>query len=181
VVLSGSLPPGFPPDAYGLLTDLAHDAGATVLLDAGGEALTLALGAGPDVVKPNLAELEAQARRSLDGVDDVLDAGEAVLAKGAAAVVVTMGAEGLVALTGDGVFRARGPRVVGGNPTGAGDALSAALASGLSRRLPWPRVIRQGMAVAAATAGLPQAGETDLAMAERWRDQVQVEELSWAW
>ncbi len=67
VVLSGSLPPGLPPGTYAELTAMAAAAGVPVLLDAHGEALRLGAAAGPDIVKPNLAELEAFAGRSLSG------------------------------------------------------------------------------------------------------------------
>ena len=63
VVLSGSLPPGLPPGTYAELIALAAAAGVPVLLDAHGEALRLGAAAGPDIVKPNLAELEDFAGR----------------------------------------------------------------------------------------------------------------------
>ncbi len=47
VVLSGSLPPGVPADAYGVLVALARAAGVPALLDADGEALLAALPRGP--------------------------------------------------------------------------------------------------------------------------------------
>jgi tagatose 6-phosphate kinase len=65
VVLSGSLPPGLPAGCYAELTALAAGAGVPVLLDAHGEALRLGAAAGPAIVKPNLAELEAFAGRPL--------------------------------------------------------------------------------------------------------------------
>ncbi|MFD7057321.1 PfkB family carbohydrate kinase [Streptomyces mirabilis] len=57
VVLSGSLPPGLPVDAYASLIAMARARGVPALLDAEGEALTAALAAAPDVVKPNAHEL----------------------------------------------------------------------------------------------------------------------------
>ncbi|MCK1795365.1 1-phosphofructokinase family hexose kinase [Streptomyces sp. XM4193] len=61
-VLSGSLPPGVPRDAYALLTRLAHrygddGRGAAAVVDTSGPALRAALSARPDLVKPNAAEL----------------------------------------------------------------------------------------------------------------------------
>ncbi len=67
VVLSGSLPPGLPPASYAELITTAAAAGVPVLLDAHGEALRLGAAAGPAIVKPNLAELETFAGRSLAG------------------------------------------------------------------------------------------------------------------
>src|SRR4051794_36069188 len=58
LVGSGSLPPGAPDDGYGRLVALAHAAGRRAVVDANPAALRAALGAGPDVVTPNLAEAE---------------------------------------------------------------------------------------------------------------------------
>ena len=41
MTLSGSLPPGCPPDLYARLTALAHRAGVPVMLDGSGEALRI--------------------------------------------------------------------------------------------------------------------------------------------
>ena len=65
VVLSGSLPPGLPDDAYAGLTAIAAGAGVPVILDASGAPLRLGAAAGPALIKPNLAELEAVAGREL--------------------------------------------------------------------------------------------------------------------
>ncbi|WP_131758088.1 1-phosphofructokinase family hexose kinase, partial [Actinomadura fibrosa] len=122
VVLSGSLPPGLPEDAYAVLTRLARAQSAKVLVDAAGAVLRAAAAAGPDVLKPNAAELAA--------------AGLPLAAPGRGALVVSRGAGGLVAVTPEGRFEAVPSETVDGNPTGAGDAAAAALAVALRDRLP---------------------------------------------
>ncbi|GAA4246113.1 1-phosphofructokinase family hexose kinase [Dactylosporangium darangshiense] len=57
VTLSGSLPRGVPADAYAALIRSARARGVPCVLDASGEALRLGLAAGPDLIKPNAAEL----------------------------------------------------------------------------------------------------------------------------
>jgi tagatose 6-phosphate kinase len=95
------------------------------LLDADGEALRLGLAGGPDVVKPNLEELER-----VTGTGDPWDGADRLRELGAGSVVVSLGADGLIALTGDGSWHARPAGREAGNPTGAGDAAAAALAGG---------------------------------------------------
>jgi tagatose 6-phosphate kinase len=56
VVLSGSLPPGVPRDAYAELVHLAADSGVPTLVDADADALREALRARPTLVKPNTDE-----------------------------------------------------------------------------------------------------------------------------
>jgi tagatose 6-phosphate kinase len=59
VALCGSLPPGVPVDGYATLIRLAAASGARTVLDTSGEPLRHGLGAGPDLAKPNAAELAA--------------------------------------------------------------------------------------------------------------------------
>ncbi len=164
VVLSGSLPPGLSPDTYAELGALAAAAGVPAVLDAHGEALLRGAAAGPAIVKPNLAELEAFAGRRLstaDGVDRdaVALAARELRAAGPQAVVVTLGADGLWAVTADGSWQAVPPGEVRGNPTGAGDAVAAGLVHGLVQGRPWEERLRHAVALGTASAAAPVAGE----------------------
>lgn len=58
VVLSGSLPKGWPDDTYRHLVEAVKKAGAKVVLDASGKALVEGVKAHPDVIKPNAEECE---------------------------------------------------------------------------------------------------------------------------
>jgi tagatose 6-phosphate kinase len=174
VVLSGSLPPGLPDGTYATLIAMASGAGVPAVLDAHGEPLRLGAAAGPAILKPNLPELEALAGRPLTAGADALAAADGLRgtgahgphgacgacgACGAEAVVVTLGRDGLLAVTGDGCWRARPPGAVAGNATGAGDAVAAALAHGLVLGRPWDERLRHAVALGAATAAAPVAGE----------------------
>jgi tagatose 6-phosphate kinase len=147
VVLSGSLPRGVPADAY---AQLIRRARAPVILDADGDALRLGVAAGPAIVKPNRAELE----RYGGGAERLREAG-------AEAVVVTLGEAGLLAVTPGGRFEQAPPARVAGNPTGAGDAVAAALARGLVAGAAWPERLRDAAALAAAAVAAPVAGAFD--------------------
>ncbi|HEX4088773.1 MAG TPA: hexose kinase [Trebonia sp.] len=163
VVLSGSLPAGLAAGAYAGLIEIATAAGVPVVLDTHGEALLLGAAAGAAIVKPNLDELASLAGRPLstpDGPDlaAVAAAADQLRAAGAGAVVASLGSAGLLATTGDGRWRAR-PAAVAGNPTGAGDAVVAALAHGLALGRPWNERLRHAAALGAATVAAPVAGE----------------------
>jgi fructose-1-phosphate kinase PfkB-like protein len=127
-------------------------------LDASGEPLRRA---APYAwaVKPNAEELAA-----VTGTDDPV-AGARML--GARTVVMSLGAEGLLAVTGEEVHRVPPPRVVTGNPTGAGDAVVAALAAGAGS--PWPDLLGDAAALSAAAVLAPLAGSYDSAAYERFR------------
>ena len=164
VVLSGSLPPGLSPDTYAELGAMATAADVPTVLDAHGAALVRGAAARPAIVKPNLSELEALAGRSLSTAggadkDAVALAAQELRAAGPQAVVVTLGAEGLWALTADGSWQAVPPADVRGNPTGAGDAVAAGLVHGLVLGRPWEERLRHAVALGAASVAAPVAGE----------------------
>ncbi|MFJ4682459.1 1-phosphofructokinase family hexose kinase [Streptomyces sp. NPDC088789] len=170
VVLSGSTPPGLPPDAYAQLIRTATAAGALTVLDTSGPALLHALQARPDVIKPNAAEITAATGRA-----DLGQAADALRDEGARAVVASAGPDGLYAVTPDGAWRAVPPEQLAGNPTGAGDACVAALASGLEAGLAWPDILRTAVALSAAAVPCPVAGEVDAAVHRRLLPKVHVE------
>ena len=168
VVLSGSLPPGLADSTYATLIETAAAAAVPAVLDTHGEALRRGAAAGPAIVKPNLNELAALAGPAASSAlappaDRAPDLATAAAAagqlRGAQAVVVTLGPDGLLAATGDGCWRARATAAVTGNATGAGDAVAAALAHGLVLGRPWDERLRHAAALGAATAAAPVAGE----------------------
>ncbi|MGW0122059.1 1-phosphofructokinase family hexose kinase [Streptomyces sp. NPDC003327] len=173
VVLSGSTPPGLPPDAYAVLVRIAASAGALTVLDTSGASLAAALAAGPDVIKPNAAELA-----EVTGHADPAEAAAELLRRGARAVVASAGPDGLHAVTPEGAWRAVPPELLSGNPTGAGDACVAALAAGLAARATWPDILREAVALSAAAVPCAVAGEVDAAVHARFRPGVRVDALT---
>jgi len=159
VVLSGSLPPGVPQDAYAGLAARAAAAAVPVVLDAGGPALRHGAAGGPAIAKPNLAELAAAVGRPLAGLAAAAAAAAELRAAGARAVVVSLGGDGLLAVTGDRTWHAAAPAQVAGNPTGAGDAVVAGLAHGLVLGRAWPERLRHATALGTAAAAAPAAGQ----------------------
>ncbi|MFJ3232277.1 1-phosphofructokinase family hexose kinase [Streptomyces sp. NPDC086787] len=156
VALCGSLPPGVPVGAYAGLVRGARAAGVPVLLDTGGEPLRRGVAARPDIIKPNSGELA-----ELTGSHEPLRATQDARRRGARAVVASLGAQGLLAHTPDGHWRAAPPACLRGNPTGAGDSAVAGLLSGLVENLPWPDRLARAVALSAATVRAPVAGEFD--------------------
>ncbi|MEU5888343.1 1-phosphofructokinase family hexose kinase [Streptomyces sp. NPDC047461] len=169
VALCGSLPPGVPVGAYAGLVRTARAAGVPVLLDTSGEALRRGVAARPDIIKPNADELA-----ELTGSHEPLRATQDARRRGARAVVTSLGAEGLLAASPEGRWRATPPSRVHGNPTGAGDSAVAGLLSGLVEQLPWPDRLARAVALSAATVLAPVAGEFDPAAYEELRGRVAV-------
>lgn len=171
VALCGSLPPGLPVGTYAQLIREAHAARVPVLLDTSGEALRRGLAARPDLVKPNADELAG-----LTGSTEPMRAARDTRRRGAHAVAASLGADGMLLVTSDGVWRAAPPRPLSGNPTGAGDSAVAGLLSGLVEGLPWPDRLARAVALSAATVRAPAAGEFDRPTYEELLPSVTVAE-----
>ncbi|MFJ8858667.1 1-phosphofructokinase family hexose kinase [Streptomyces sp. NPDC102451] len=171
VALCGSLPPGIHVGAYAELVRLARAAGVPVLLDTGGEPLRRGIAARPDLIKPNADELA-----QLTGAREPLRATRDARRRGAHSVVASLGPDGLLAVTPDGVWRAAPPSAVRGNPTGAGDSAVAGLLSALAEGLGWQDRLTRAVALSAATVLAPAAGEFDRAAYEDLLTRVTVEQ-----
>ncbi|MFD7163997.1 1-phosphofructokinase family hexose kinase [Streptomyces violascens] len=171
VALCGSLPPGLPVGAYAQLVRQARTAKVPVLLDTSGEALRRGIAARPDLVKPNADELA-----QLTGSREPLRAARDARRRGAHAVVASLGAQGMLAASPEGLWQAAPPAVVRGNPTGAGDSAVAGLLSGLVEGLDWPDRLTRAVALSAATVLAPAAGEFDSGAYEKMLGSVRVTE-----
>jgi len=128
VAICGSLPPGLGADDLGDLVARLVAAGVPVVVDTSRAGILAAARAGAHALKPNREEM-AEAT----GLADPLDGARALLDLGARLVVVSLGADGLVAIGRQGApVAARLPRALHGNATGAGDAAVAAIALSLA-------------------------------------------------
>jgi 1-phosphofructokinase family hexose kinase len=125
LVGSGSLPPGVDAGLYAGLVRRCRDAGVSVAIDASGTALRRAVEAGPDLIKPNLEELEDLVGRSLSTLGEVRAAAAGLVAGGVATVVVSMGGDGALLVSESVIAHAVAPVTAPLSTVGAGDALLA--------------------------------------------------------
>lgn len=126
-VLSGSLPTGLNPDFYALLIARVHVLGGRVVLDTSGEPLRRAVAESPDILKPNLAELEELFGEKISTPQQALDAATRLRGDREALVVVSMGSDGALFCDGETALLARPPRVSVYSTVGAGDAMVAGI------------------------------------------------------
>jgi tagatose 6-phosphate kinase len=140
--------------------------------------LLAAAGAGADLLKPNAAEaIEA----THPGSDNRLSPETADLAAavahlqrlGASTIVISQGADGLVAFAPDGTtYRQAAVQNVIGNPTGAGDAATAGLALAWANGEGLDVALRRAAVLGAAAVRQPTAGEVDLADVHAFEEQL---------
>lgn len=155
VVISGSLPPSLPSDYYARLAEHAP-AGARVILDASGDELVRGLAGHVYLVKPNRNELGRLAGGELRDIADVVDAARTLIAAQRVEVVaVSLGADGIVYVTGEKYEHIASPRVKPVSTVGAGDSSVAGIVVGLSRGLSLPDAMRLGVAAGTAAVLTP--------------------------
>jgi 1-phosphofructokinase len=132
-VLSGSIPAGMPASIYRELVERIQATGKQVALDTSGEGLQLALSAAPDLVKPNIDELEQLVGRQLPTRQAVVQAARSLIARGIKTVVVSMGSEGAIFVNAREVVLALPPQVTVKSTVGAGDAMVAGTLAALAQ------------------------------------------------
>ena len=158
VTFSGSLPPGVPLDYYQRLIQIANSAPVPTLLDSNGEALRRGLEARPTLVKPNEREIADLIGRSLPGVDDYGQAARELAARYQILVVVSLGADGALAVKNETVWQVRPPQLAIQSAVGSGDSTLAGIAYGLTHGFAFEEAVRYGVAAGTANALTVGAG-----------------------
>ncbi|MGI5863786.1 MAG: 1-phosphofructokinase [Myxococcales bacterium] len=177
LVMAGSLPPGVPADFYARFVRAAKERGATVLLDAAGEPLSLGVAERPDLIKPNIAEAEHLLGYRLSKVEEVAQGARELVRRGVGTVVVSMGADGAIVARGERVWRVTPPRVERKSTVGSGDSMVAGLAVSIAAGKGLEEGIALATAAGAATAMTPGTARGSAATIEALLPAVRVEEL----
>jgi 6-phosphofructokinase 2 len=155
VVASGSLPPGVPDDFYQQVANVCADINTMFLLDTSGAGLRNVT-AGVFLLKPSLRELRECVERELTTEAEQVGAAHELIDRGAAeCVLVSLGARGALLVTRDRAQRFAPVSVPPGSGVGAGDAMVAGVAVGLTRGWPLTEAVRLGIAAGAATLLTP--------------------------
>jgi 6-phosphofructokinase 2 len=123
------VPAGCAPDILARVGAIAAGRGAPFVLDSSGIGLTETIGRTPiRLVKPSLNEFQALVGRILTTPEEVGTAGARFVAEQKADVVaVTLGRDGAVVASADGVLRIVAPPVEARSAVGAGDSFVAAM------------------------------------------------------
>ena len=177
VLMGGALPCRFPDDTYARLVRLFHEAGVPTALDASGAALVVAAPAGPDVIKPNRAELAELVGADVEREEALMAAIDGLRGRHEV-VAVSDGSRGAYFAAGGETWFGAAPQVAAVDTTGAGDAL---LGWFCACYFPTRRLTAEAIAGAvAAGAAMVELRGTPLLQAERVRElarRVKVERL----
>jgi len=173
-VLTGSLPPGVPPETYATWVEQLRARGARAVVDAQPAYLGRALAAEPFLIKPNRHELEMLCGTSLTTPDAVLRTARHVQQRGVTWVCVSLGAEGAILVGPRAAFLATAPRITVRSTVGAGDAMLAGLVAGFVTSGDPVTALRTGVACGSGSATHPGTMLCTRADVERLQALVEV-------
>ncbi|WP_439442635.1 1-phosphofructokinase family hexose kinase [Listeria aquatica] len=176
VTLSGSLPNGFSQSFYSQLITLAAAKEIPVLLDTSGASLRESLLAKekPYLIKPNREELIELTRGGAKTLEEAL---QNPLFREIPVVLVSLGKDGALVKTKEGIFRVMIPTVEAKNPVGSGDATLAGVAVALKRQFSFHDQLRYGMTAGILNAMQVETGAVDLEKFTFIWEQVNVEKM----
>lgn len=155
VAMGGSIPPGVPVDIYRALATVFRKETCRVVVDADGEPMRLALEARPCLCKPNGKEASRLLGRPVDTLEHAISAAREIRdlqGGGDAMTIVSMGADGAVLSSAEGVLVGMSPKVETRSTIGSGDSLLGAFLWALEEGRPLVEAFRWGLAAGAATA-----------------------------
>ncbi len=175
VIAGGSLPPGAPDSYYRSIVEIANQAGRPILIDSVGPPVLASLSRPPAILKMNWGEFVLTFDASASTLSQLRKQARAVFKREKlAALVLTCGEQGILALTPEGDYLAAAPIQPVVNAAGAGDAASGALAWRFAAGDNWPEALRWTAAVSAAAVLTKGTADCHMAAVERILPQTRV-------
>jgi 1-phosphofructokinase len=150
VVMGGSLPNGVPLEFYSEAITQAHIQGVPVIFDSSGPSLLAGMKSRPDLIKPNLAELKDLLGEVPTSQQEAQQAVRKLHEKFGANVILTLGAEGAIAVFEKGSYFIHPLSLRVLSSAGAGDGVLAGMALAYERGKPLEYGLQHGFALAGA-------------------------------
>lgn len=131
-VFAGSAPTGLPEEALVSFLQEIKSAGAALVIDSRSVSLPALIDLKPMLIKPNREEAERAIGVSIDGIEDAARAARSLQEKGIENVLLSLGGEGAILATKEGVYHAAAPKVEVLSTIGAGDSTIAGFLSAVA-------------------------------------------------
>jgi len=162
-VFAGSAPAGISEEALvAFLKDLKAE-GASLIIDSRSVSLASLTELRPMLIKPNREEAERALGISIQTLQDAKNAAKALQEKGIENVLLSLGGEGAILASAEGVYHAVTPNIEVLSTIGAGDSTIAgflsAMAEGCSKPLSLARAVAFGSAACLSEGTAPPKPE----------------------
>lgn len=177
VAMSGSVPKGLDETAYPRLVKIAKEAGKPVILDTSGTLLTAGIKAQPTMIKPNIDEIRMLTGSQCEKLEEIIEAAKKIHSSGVDVVAVSLGADGSIVVSDEGVYRAVVPKIDAVNTVGCGDSMIAGYALGFSQKLSVAQTLKKASAISAAAALREETGFFVTEDMERIFDEIEIEKI----
>lgn len=151
VVMGGSLPMGVPVEFYADAIAQARASKVPVIFDSSGPALVAGVKSHPDLIKPNLPELGDLLGFVPTSQDEVQQAARKLHEEFGANVIITLGAEGAIAVFEKASYFIHPISIPVVSSAGAGDGVLAGMALAYLRQEPLENGLQHGFALAGAS------------------------------
>jgi 1-phosphofructokinase family hexose kinase len=174
VIIGGTVPPGVDASIYTELVKKAREAGLPVVFDVSGPGLKAGMESRPTVAKPNIDEIDELYGRQVNTIEEAYKAGRELQDKYGAALVITLGKEGALAVLPGRAYSIPVLKIPVVSTAGAGDAVLAGLAAALSEGRSLEDGLRLGFAAAAAVCLTAATADCRRADVERLLPQVEL-------
>ncbi|MCX5997891.1 MAG: PfkB family carbohydrate kinase, partial [Chloroflexi bacterium] len=159
---------------YTELVTQAREARVPVVFDASGPGLKAGMEGRPTMAKPNIDEIAELYGRPVTTVEEAYKAGRELQDKYGAALVITLGKEGALAVLPGRAYRIPVLQIPVVSTAGAGDAVLAGLVAALSEGKPIEDGLRLGFAAAAAVCLIPATADCRRADVQRLLPQIEL-------
>ena len=177
VVLAGKAPAGTPDTVFADWITRLRAKQVRTYLDADAGLLLAGVKAKPSMIKPNDAELSRLTGKAYGSAEEMARAARELVRDGVGTVVVSLGGDGALFVTGAQALRGHGLRVPVQSTVGAGDSMMAAMAHGAARGMRFRDTCALAMAVSAAAVTTPGTQPAGMPLVNELLKQVQIEEV----
>lgn len=151
LVLSGSVPKSLKANIYQEIIEILPE-GVKVILDTRGEPFKYALEKGVYLTKPNNVELGEFFNEKYETIEEIIEAGKKLRKMGSENVLISLGKNGSVLITKDGVWIGNVPKGELVSSVGAGDSMVAGTLYGIVKGMDISEAYKYGIASGSATA-----------------------------
>ena len=177
VVMAGKAPSSAPDTVFADWITRLRSRSVQTYLDADAGLLIEGVKAKPTLIKPNDVELSRLTGREFHGVSEMVQAAGRLVQDGIGTVVVSLGSDGALFVTGDQALRGYGLRVPVQSTVGAGDSMMAAMAYGAAKGMGFRDTCALALAVSAAAVTTPGTQPAEKHVVDELLKQVQIEEI----
>ena len=177
VTLNGSMPRGFEPEYYKHLISLCNQRDIPCFLDTSGKYLIEAIAMKPYFIKPNTDEVSQLLGHKPTSLEEIVESAQELHKKGISKVAITLGSQGAILASDEGVFKAQPPQIECINPVGSGDTFTGVFAACTLRSMSDEDCLRHAIACASANCLSEQTGVFDMDDARELLKETQISRL----